>query len=570
MPTIAPAVEASIVPAFTIAEADDIAETFPVAADAAPGDQAAPTTPTTIAVASAPRVQAVLQRTVTHEPIGELRSAVIDWWEEDVSEPGSASVEASSWDPLWGQAAAHTTTCRGRDVYDWDPKGLELCIGVDGVADWVGVFRQPLDVGGGRVQLPARTPEILLSERTLGLVEATDHLAGWGDFERYPVGSTPPGLTFHPKPGHTMTAVVVADAVRGRHCLEVTGDGWVRTPKVALPGAELTGRTAGVSAFVKAPTGITSGTPVVGTWCQRGDSLVPSNGDYSLQHYGGAPDPDGRWSDDPVSSKARMTMDAITHWTWGELRGFDGHPVRYDLVRLTQQELTGFVARTTYDRYVRLLVDALQHGPGGSSWGMTTRIESAATGSAAMSWGHTAHHTGTEAMAMVTDVDGGAEWWVSPAWVARIAARRGQVRDDVVFGPDQVLEMRFAVDPVEVDDFVADTGRGSSSTQVMSTYSTPVVAGRHRITKIVRPPDGPLNAVDAWTARYGPVNARRQVTCEIDVRWSYGRHVACGDVVPVVVVDGLLAHWLTPMRVVKRRMRPRDGLVTFTMGNTDA
>lgn len=569
MPTIAPAVEAPIVPALVFGEADDLYEVVPVTPEPVAGAQAVPGTPATITPASAPRVQVLLHRTVTHEPIGELRTADVDWWEEDVEEPGSASIDASSWDPMWELAAAHTSWYRGRPVYDWDPKGLEVSIGVDGLADWAGVFRQPLDVGGDRVRLPARGPEILLHERTLGRVEPEDHFDDWGDFERYPVGSTPPGLVLVPDPGHTMTATIVADAVRGRHCLEVTGKGWVRTPRVSLPGAALTGRTAAVSTFTKQPEGLTAGTPVVLTYVQRSDSLVPSNRDYTLLNAGTAPDPDGRWSDDPVVSKGRMTMADIDHLVWGELRGFDGRSVRYDLVRCTQQVLTGFVSAKTFDHYVALLLTELQHGDGGSQWGITSRIESHATGSAAMSWGHTAHHTGAEAMAMVTDVAGGAEWCVNPAWVARIMGVRGGERTDVLLGPDQVVEARFAVDPgAEVDDYVADTGRGSGAYLVASTWSAPVVAGRHRVTRIVRPPDGDFNAVDRWTAHHGPIANRRQRTAEVDVRWDYGRGIACGDVVPVALVDGKLGWW-GRARIVKRRMRPREGLVTFTIGEAD-
>jgi len=571
MPTIDVAIDAWLEPALDCVEGVDLVEPMVVAPDPGPGDPDAE--PIVWAEpAFGPRVQAMLCRTVTHEIVGELRTAVVDDWEEDVDEPPGASVTASSWDPLWSQVAAHTASHRGRPIYDWDPKGHELLIGLDGNPEWTGVFRQPLDIGGDRVALPARGPEILLAERTLGLVEQTDWLAGWGDFERYPVGTVPPGLVLVPKPGHTMTATIVLDAVRGRHCLQLTGAGWARTPKVALPGQDSVGRTAGVSAFAKTPTGVAAGTPIVATYTQRADALVPSNRDYTLFNVGSTPDPDGRWSKDPIGSKARMSTDAINHWTWGELRSFDDHPTRYDLVRLTEGVLTGFLTSKTYDHYVALLIEAMQYGEGGAPWGMTSRIESHATGSIEMSWGHTAHHTGSEAMAMVTDVDGGAAWTVNPAWVARIMAERGQRRTDVLLGPDQVLECRWAQDPgAEVDDYIADTGRGSGSTLVTSTWSAPFEADRHRITSIVRPPvDRSLNAIDAWTRRHGPVAHRRQVTCELDVRWRYGRGIACGDTVPVALVDGLLGHWITPMRVVKRRMRPREGIVTLTMGNADA
>lgn len=554
----------------------DAAEPMLVPDPPGPGDPDGGTDPDPVTVWAAPRagvdVRLQLQATVTHEPLGELRTALVEEWDEDVEQATSMSATASMWDPLWQAAATATSTYRGRPVYEWDPKGYEVLVSVDGIPDWTGVFRQPLDHGGDLVSVSARSPEALFDEDTLGRVEQYDHLEDWGNFERYAIDSTPPGLRLVPNPGATMTAVVVAGGVRGSRCLRVTGSGWVESPHVALEGQDGVGRTAEGSAFGKFVAAIPQGTPVVQTLVQRADALAPSNLEATVYKQGLRPGDGGGWSDAPIASGATMTPDPIIHHTWVRIAGFDGVDTDYDLVRLQQGVQSGSLIDRPYSWYAdRFLRDAQNEALGGSSWGLRTRIVSASTGSAQIQVSHNNQPRLSDVLRQTTDVDGGCAIYVDPSWTAQIMARRGQVRTDVAFTPENIVDCRWAVDPgAEFDDFIVDTGRGTGTSLVTSTVSAPRVAGRHRIATIVRVAnDWPISRCDAYAAQQAKPALLRNVTCELDVRWEYAKQVACGDTLPVVLVGGNLGLWTLPLRVMNKRKRPRVPVVTFTMGNAD-
>lgn len=519
------------------------------------------------------RARAVLQRTVTHEPIGELTTALVPEWDEDVDEIPTISAEASSWDPLWEAAADRTEIYRGRKVHEWDPKGYELLVGVDAEPMAVGVFRQPLDIGGDRVAIDARGPEALWAERTLGRVEQLDLYEGWGNFETVPVGTEPPGIRKDPLPGQTMTALVQWDAVRGRKCLEVTGGGWIDCPRVPIMGHTGAASTAEGSGFAKFGAGLRDGDPVIQTLTQRADALAPSNLEATVSKQGVRDGDDNGWTIDPYTSGCTFTEDDILHYTWVRVAGHPGSASRYDLVRLQQGVQSGSLIERPYTWYAdRFLGDVQNEALGGAPWGMARRVVSESTATAQIQVSHNQNPRFDDVMAQITSVEGGCAVWVDASFTANIAARRGQPRTDVAFTAGlNVVACRWAQDPgSEIDDFVVDTGRGSATSLVTSTVAAPRVAGRHRITRIVRAPSTwTLNRTDAYAARQAAPAAMRNVTCELDIPWAYGRRVACGDSLPVALVDGNLGMWSVPLRVLNKRYRPLEGLITFTMGGSD-
>ena len=569
MPYLVPAIITLAEPALLRIDALDLIEPIEVPPDPGPGD---PATPPTDYVPSRRglRVQVMLCRVVTHEIVGELRTADADEWPDDLDQQTSLNIPASSFDPMWEAVSHGHVTYRGRRRYQWDAKQYEIMICLEGVPEWVGVFRQPIDIGGGQVILAARSPEALFDDHPLGLPEAADLLGGVGDFEQYPVGpGLPPGWTFDHAPGVTMTAEIVYDGVRGRKCLKVHGQGWVFTPKVPLPGQNGVGRTVGVSAFGKWPDTIEVGVPVIGTKVQRADSLVPSNVDATIRKAGARPDSGSRWSDQPVSSGATMTESSIIHYTWGALRSVAFGDTFYDLVRMQQGILSGFLDVQPYSRYIRELTRDMQDpDQGGVPLGITSRIEEDTTAGVQLTWAHNGHPRAVDCLAMVdTNVDGGAAHKISPAWVQRIRPRFGQDRrDEILLGPDEILDMRWAPDPgAQIEDFIGDTGRGSGTTAVMSVVSQPQVPNRHRISLLERTPAGTLNATDAYTRRHAAVAAREHVTAEVDVRWRLGRQIATGDTVSALLIDGGQMY-AGPMKVLRRRMRPKLWLVTMSLG----
>ncbi len=577
MPTAIEAVDLGADAAFYAVVAEDALEYIPLPPDPGPGDPETEPPEPSVTVWAAPRqglrARAILQRTGTHEPIGELHTAIVSEWDEDVDEVPSISCEASTWDPLWEAAAVNTWTYQGRTIHDWDPKGYELLVGLEQEPMAVGVFRQPLDIGGDRVTLDARGPEILWAERPFGRVEQLDLYDGWGDFEQYAIGSEPPGIRKRPDPGETMTAVVVADSgARGGKALEITGGGWIECPHVALEGQDGVGRTAEGSAFGKFATAIPEGTPVVQTRTQRADSLAPSNLDATLAKQGERPGDGSGWSDDPIASGAVMSESSIIHNTWVQLRGDTRGAIRYDVVRLQQGVQSGSLIERPYSWYAyEFLGDVQNEAMGGASWGMARVIDEDTVATAQIQVSHNENNRFEDVMALVTDVEGGCSVHVDPTFTARIRRRRGQVRTDVAFTPDTVLACRWAQDPgAEIDDFIVDTGRGTATSLVTSAVSTPRVDGRHRVTKIVRVPSNwSLNRIDAYAARQAAPAALPNRTCELDVPWAYGRRVACGDSLPVMLVDGRLAMAEASMRVMNKRYKPAEGIITFTMGASD-
>lgn len=519
----------------------------------------------------APVVKAVLARAVTRDVIGCLETAEVDDFGYDVEAlvGGTAAVVASTWDPIWSVAGTLLgISAAGHPVYEWDPKGYILTIEVDGLAVWSGMFRRPVPIGGGQVGLAVSQPSAVFAERILGLAEQLDLLGDVGSFESGSLAgwTIPSGVS----------ATIVTDGVRGTKALRVIGDGWVSSPKVAADGAAGYSRTAEGAAFGRWADDIPVGAVVVRTRARR----VGASNDYDFNYTGEAsgvrPDDDDGWTGEPVTSGARMAPQAAPHLLWTEVRSFAGAYSYYDLVTLRQGITTGFPPGTErdYAEYVeRIIRDLNSSAYGGSDTGIRTRIVSM-TGNQpvqAMRWAHNQRSAVRDVLSMVLDADGGPECRFTAGWTMEILARLGADRTDIALSASDLLEPGWEIDPgAQVDDFVADTGRGSGTSWVSATVSQPVVSDRHRIIAVVTAPvDRSLNEVEQWAARQARVAARLHVTKEAVVSWSLGAQIAEGDVLWVIDHDGL--HGLSrQMRVVTRRFRPRSQTCLLGLGATDA
>lgn len=513
------------------------------------------------------RVQVMVSTAVRRLPIGELTTALVEDWDEDVEllAGSTASITASASDPLFAVMATRSWTgSDGRLKHEWDPKGYVVTVYLEGRGAWTGVFRQPIDIGGGRVLLPASDPSSVLAERFLGRAEQLDLYDGWGDFESVPLGEEPPGLL---KSSGDVTAQVVLDAVRGVKCLQVQGRGYVDCPRVGLPGQAETRRSVEGAAFGKWSTSTRVGIRTIMTITKRADLLAPSDLDTSEDKAGARPDCGSDWSQSPVASGALMDASPLTHWSWVRLYSYTP-ATRYDVVTLRQGILTGFLEPTDLARYVeRVLRDLNSASLGGSPTGLTSRIESLTGTTAQMTWAHNTQPAASEVLRMVLEAEGGPECRITPGWVLVTAARLGSVRNDVALTMHNVPDPSWSVDAgAQVDDYIADTGRGTGTSLLAVTVSQPYDPDRHRVAAMAPAPvDMPLNAVSRWAQRHARPAARIQRTAEVDVDWETGMKFVTGDE-PWASLHAGDQGLDQRVRVINRRFRPSVRKITLTLG----
>ena len=571
MPSIEAAIDPTIpAPIADWVDAGDVASVGPIVPEPTPGDPGTAWVPPVFSEGR--RIQVLLHDVVTHEPVAEITTARVDDFNEDVEllQVPSAAIHVSPWDPFVEAASlASTAGPDGVDLHSWNPKFHEVSIGINGVARWVGIFREPLDTSPDELLLPARGPAQLFHEDTLGRVEQLDLYEGKGNFELYPVGSTPPGITVP----DGVSATIVWDAARGKKCLRLVGDGWVDMWKFPLQGAADHQRSAEASAIGKWPASVPVGWTTGICYTQRSDATSPTNVQASYDKHASRPDSGTSWADDPVAFGCSMSASTRNHLTWASLRA---HPdgVSYDVVRLQQGILTGFLSDTDGAYYLeRILRDLKSESLGGFPYGITSHIASLTGDEFDQTWNHNGTHPATDVLSAVLDRENGPEAYIDANWRMVIAKRLGQDRTDIRLDHTNLVKWRWSTDPgAQADDFVALTGRGAGTSLITSTVSQPRVANRHRVTKITRAPnDLSLNQVDAWARRHARINARMQHAATATVRWDLAEELAKGDTVEVALAAGRHGLWAggagVRMRILTKKWRPLAGLCDLTLGS---
>lgn len=524
----------------------------------------------------APRVQVMLMR-YDKTPIGEIVTAdVADWTEElDLLIPRVAGVSASSWDPVWSMAGELMgVDTDGKLVYSWDPKGYYIQLFVDGDAEPPFFFRQPVDIGGGQVSMPAVGVEAVANERILGRPVQPDLLGGRGSFEQY--GSIGEMVADGWQFDDGVSASLVADGVSGSVALELTGPGWVRSPRVTVRGGGSISKVISGGLF--------------GRWSGSEEALEladvvartrvvrRSNGAEDLEYRNAnvARRPMGQtgWTDDPIDMAGRTQPLAVVHDAGVDLRSHAGVTSRFDFVTLREGTSTGFppgVVRTYAQHVVRVFRDLHSRSLGGSPTGLVLRdrTEVGSWPTQARRWAHSRRLPVREILTELLDAEGGPECRVTAGWFLDIHDRLGQVRDDIQLSNLDILGPGWAVDPgAQVDVYAGDTGRGSGTNTIAAVVEQPYASSdtRWRVFAAAQAPaDLSIDACEAWTRRQAAVAARRQVTAEVAVRWELGRRIATGDTLRVFQSDGL--HGDSRMhRVVARRFDPRRLVVVLTLG----
>lgn len=514
------------------------------------------------------------------EVIGCLETAVVDDYDEDVEllQQTTAAITVDADDPLFKAIAEHTWIgSDGWPVYDWNPKRYIVWVEEDGVRTWTGVLRAPVALGGGKVQLQVFGPQVILSERILGRAEQLDLLGDKGSFENYSnqADMEADGWVFPAG----CTATIVTDGVRGTKALNVTGggdDAWVKSPRVILEGADGYSRTVEGATFGAWGDLVPSGAVVSRTWAQRTDSLAPSNPDASYESAGVRPDDSPGFTGEPITSGARMSAQVVPHRCWTEVRSFDGVNARYDLVTLRQGVTTGFPPGSDQDYVLyieRIIRDLNSTSVGGHDTGLRVDILSPTghTPPQAMRWNHNQRVPVADPLRIVLDADHGPEAHITPDWRIQVTNRLGSDRADIGLSNHDVVSPSWEINPAgQIEEFVADTGRGTGTSWISATISQTVEPDRWRSTAIVQaPPDRTLNEVTEWARRHARVAARLQVSAVVVIPWTTAAQIALGDSLWCTFHDGTQG-LNRRLRVLNKRKHPADMTVTLTLGEHGA
>jgi hypothetical protein len=526
---------------------------------------------------STPQVRAELAWAFSREPIGFLDSALVEEWDEDVEilAGSTAGITVASNDPLWAQLGGiGALTADGLVGYDYDPKRLIVNVWrEDRGCVWSGLLSKPIDIGGGRVVLPAVGPQDQFNRRTLGRPQQQDLYSGRGSFERY--GSKaqmeadgwifPPGVE---------AQIVYGDAVRGNRSLRIRAAAgpltqtWVRGPAVLVEGAQGYGRVLDGQVFGKWNEIVPEGGVVARVALSRLGSGQLAEVLYRDENSGIRPDERNGWTEAPVTFAGRMEPVAATHGARLEIAAFPGVWSYYDLLEPRLSVQSGFPYGTTRDlseiadRYLR---DFVARSLGGHPTGMRRRIVSMTGRRASSRWSHAQRTAMRDVLASVLEQPEGPELRVTPNWDLEIHARLGRRRPDVCLSAHNV-KVEWSEDPgAQYEDTIADTGRGGGVNWLAAVYSARRDDSRFRSMQLVQAPVGrSLNESDAWVRAHGRVAAAEQVSAELSCSWDTADSLAVGDEPFLALGDGLLAKecWV---RVLRKRYR-RGGMASLFVG----
>lgn len=530
-----------------------------------------PPGPETPVAAAAPRVQ-LMALDATGQPLGEIRSALVESWSDPLDHDGAQiRVQVSGHDPLlWSLGVDQGIVC-GRRVRQIDAKALRFLVVVDGQPSAPGFLLSDVPLGDDTVRLDLRGGMDLLRGLTLrggdddtgsgfspsieDLVRAEDALEGRGSFDG-PTGIsgwTPVG------PAVAASMTVFLSAPRS---LRITGTGRVNGPWVTIPGSEHHRAGWFVECAVRLPSaGVDDDLRVgVAVEVQRrvGSSWVtvtPVPGDPRW------------WSDDAdpeqtewqmLQARGNTAMTTQPHRMrqviviWGNSTG---QPVHVDEVRYRQnsrigsalpQDLSGLAARVLGGSVFR----RPDHGLGYRINGLTGTELS-------MLWYTSDRVSALDALSTITSRPDGPDVWFRSDWRYIIEPRRGQTRRDVQLDPQSVLEVAWTVGP-GVDDHL-------TLTDPTIQHRTPWAPGRLRTEATVRPPIAEWHVQAGWAEGWAEQAALRQVVADVTVPWSLGWRLQTGDCVWLayeVGGEGFVG-WV---RVFDRKLDPQALTVVLSVG----
>lgn len=527
-----------------------------------------------------PRIEVEIGRAITREPAGFLTTADVADWSEDVEllAGTAASITASSSDPLWADLAESThLKADGTLGYSWDPRGYIVWLYRDGVPVRGGVFAffQPVEVGGGKVALPAVGPQEQLARRILGRAEQEDLYEDRGSFERYSSIAAMEADGWQFPDG--VTRSLVADGVRGAKALRLVGGAgaglWVRGPKVTVTGAEGYRRVVDGQVFGKFADGIPEGAIMARVRVQRIGASGLSDEAYSDENAGARPDAEAGWTDDPITCAARMEPLAVAHHAWLELRSTALGAAVFDLGQLRLSVQTGYPRGTTRDLadyVVRVMRDLASRTLGGHPHGLTTRIVSRTGVLASKRWSHAARTPVRDVLASILESEGGPECRITAGWVLEVHGRLGSDRTDIALTNHDVTVPGWQIDPgAQVDDYIVDTGRGAGVNWLSVTVSQDARDDRFRQVAMVQgPTDRSLDENATWARAHARVAARKQVTSEVEVSWDLADELETGDRFWTSFSDGDLVEERR-MRLLRKRYL-RTGRCVLSLGAVDA
>lgn len=527
--------------------------------------------PDTPVVQAAPRVQ-LMVLSATGEPLGEVRTALVESWSDPLDSDGAQiRVSVSGHDPLLWSLGVDEGTVYGVRVRQIDAKALRFLVVVDGQPSAPGFLLADVALGDDAVRLDLRGGMDLLRGLTLrggdddsgsgfspsieDLVRAEDALEGRGSFDG------PLGISGWVSEGPTLAAdtTVFLSAPRS---LRITGTGRVNGPWVQIPGSEHHRAGWFVECALRLPAtdadddlrvgvAVEVQRRVAGTWT----TVVPVAGDPKW------------WSDDAdpeqtewqmlqargnvaMSSDAHRMRQVLVVWA-----NTTGQPIRVDEVRYRQnsrigsalpQDLSGLAARVLGGSVFR----RPDHGLGYRINGLTgTEIS--------VLWDTEDRVSALDALSTITSRPDGPDVWFRSDWRYIIEPRRGQTRRDVQLDPQSIVDVSWTVGP-GVDDHL-------TLTDPTIQHRTPWAPGRLRTEATVRPPIAEWHVQAGWAEGWAEQAALRQVVAEVVVPWSLGWRLQTGDCVWLayeVGGEGFVG-WV---RVFDRRLDPQALTVVLSVG----
>lgn len=507
------------------------------------------------------RLQLILRRPITHEPLGEVRTFRCERWSDEHGAPGEIVGTASVWDPAWTLVASQRRTIRGRSVSLPDLKGVEVSLVEEGEIVKSGIFQQPTAIdGSGRIALRAVGPEAVWDERTLGETEQYDFLEGRGSF---PTASLA-GWSFEAGIQWEWNTTTPWEGDRSLRVRSTDDEPhWVYSPAVTMPGQQDWVRHPVASALVRSE--VASPYVFVGTFVTLGGAPVRS--DFTLDNLGQASEDDTDWQG-PITSRGWLTPQVVDHSVRaGIWVPSDGSWVDIDYVRIQWPTQTGYVTPTDLVFYPARIMRDAQFREGGSPLGIATEKRGRTGTEVRLAWEHQDDNPVGEAIRSVTDRSGGPDVWITPSWVQVASPRRGRDRRDVALTGHTVRRASLSFDPGgEVDEMRALTDLGSGPARVLHGVDQPVRPNRRRIRQLTQVPPGlTFDAGREWTRGHAEWGARTPVSAEVVVDYDEGRRYGVGDGVLVAVVDGSMA-WAGKARVRSRVFDPASRECTLQVG----
>lgn len=529
------------------------------------------------------RVQLAVASIREFEWLGELVEASVESWSESLDGPGGAGGGDIRFSVPTDDVSALGTLLV--DEADWgafgptgEPRLVDRAVFpvVDGqvVAAYVLRSDTRVDTAKGIVSFSGQAPGRLFADRIVGTANRLDMIDGRGHF---------PGSGTYGSLGWGWSGssgdIQWADPVRDGRALEVRGDPLTNHLTMLQLVTPRAGETQFVqvfaSAFFMLPLDAVDGTEIMSMTVHDADTLARIWPPVGAENEGAVlvteDMPRGVWLRSPLTAWALTPLPPYRVFVQIAIKpAWETGWTRVDEVTMFRRDTLGTGAVEDLTHHVWLLVWDAQNGRDKASWSLPI-VEHDPTGIEEIGhWRHDANQPLQDAIATLTGRrDGPDPPWVGADWTVHVSARRGEVRDDLVLGPDMVVDAPGWTHDAgtQASSVRAETDRGEDWWRVTSVQTDTTLTDGHVIERQLRAPNElSLLAVDQWAGAELEQVSQPQHTRRVLVDWDLGASIAVGDSFRVVDVAGVwrLNEW---MRVSQRTFLPGQRLVALDLGS---